>query len=90
MVGVATLYVRNLPADLYDELRRWAEEHERSVNAEVIDLLRRERERRQGTNDAAQTLAEYFERYGDQPVGSDAVALIREDRDRGHEPEFGY
>lgn len=90
MAGVATLYVRNLPADLYDELRKWAEGHERSVNAEVIDLLRRERERRRGTSDAERTLAEYFEKYGDQPVESDAVALIREDRDRGHKPEFGY
>lgn len=90
MSGVATLYVRNLPADLYDELRRWAEEHNRSVNAEVIDVLRRESERRQGANDAARTLAAYFEKYGDQPVESDVVALLREDRYGGHKPELGY
>lgn len=54
---MATLYVRNLPANLYGELRRWANDHDRSVNAEVIDLLRRERERRLGTDDAAQTLS---------------------------------
>ena len=90
IVDVATLYVRNLPVDLYDELRRWAAEHDRSVNAEVLDVLRRERDRRRETDDAARTLAEYFERYGDQPIDSDVVALIREDRDRGHKPEFGY
>ena len=86
---MATLYVRNLPAELYGELKRWAAEHDRSVNAEVIDVLRRERERRRGTDDAARTLARYFEQYGDQPIDSEVVALIREDRGRGHEPEFG-
>jgi plasmid stability protein len=90
MAGVATLYVRNLPADLYDELRRWAEEHDRSVNAEVLDILRNEFERRQATDDGARSLEAYFEKYGDQPVDVDAVAMIREDRDRGHKPEFGY
>ena len=87
---MATLYVRNIPADLYDELRRWAAEHERSVNAEVIELLRCEFERRGETDDFARSLAEYFEEYGDQPVETSVVEMIREDRDRGHKPEFGY
>lgn len=85
-----TLYVRNLPADLYDELRRWAEAHDRSVNAEVIDILRRESESRRRTNEFARSLDAYYQEYGDQPIKSDVVAMIREDRDRGHKPEFGY
>lgn len=90
MVDMATLYVRNLPADLYDELRGWAEAHDCSVNAEVIDILRRESEWRRRTNEFARSLDAYYEEYGDQPIKSDVVAMIREDRDRGHKPEFGY
>lgn len=84
MARVATLYVRNLPADLYDELRRWAVEAGRSVNAEVVDILRRESERRRATDDTARSLAAYFEKYRDQPIAvPDVVELIHEGRDRG-------
>jgi plasmid stability protein len=89
-MDMATLYVRNLPADLYDEIRGWAEEQDRSVNAEVLDILERESERRRGTNEASRSLAAYFEKYGDQPIPvPDVVELIREGRDRGLEPEPG-
>lgn len=87
---MATLYIRNVPADLHEDLRRLAEAHDRSLNAEVLDLLGRAAERRRTDNDIARSLAAYFEKYDDQPVDSDAVALIRADRDRGHEPELGY
>ena len=90
MEGVATLYVRNIPAELYAELQRWAEQHDRSVNAEVIDLLQREASRRGRASAVRRSLEAYFEKYGDQPVESDVVALIREDRYGGHKPEFGY
>jgi plasmid stability protein len=91
-VDVATLYVRNIPADLYDDLRRWAAEHDRSVNAEVIDLLEREAVRRRDAADFARSLAAFRRRWkGEYATGKpDAVDLIREDRDRGHKPEFGY
>lgn len=90
MVDVATLYVRNIPAALYDELQRWAGEHDRSINAEVVDLLRRESERRREDNEVSQSLVAYFEKYCDQPVKTSVVELIREDRERGHKPELGY
>jgi plasmid stability protein len=89
-MDMATLYVRNFPADLYDELAAQAEEHHRSLSAEVIEVLRRESERKRADEDVARSLGAYFEKYGDQPIDSDVVALIREDRDRGHKPEFGY
>jgi plasmid stability protein len=89
-MDMATLYVRNFPADLHDELAAQAEEHHRSLSAEVIEVLRRESERKRADEDVARSLAAYFEKYGDQPIDSDVVALIREDRDRGHKPEFGY
>ena len=34
-----TLYVENIPEDLYEALRRQAREHRRSIAQEVIDLL---------------------------------------------------
>ena len=82
-MDVATLYVRNIPADLYEELHAWAAEQQRSLNTEVIDLLRRESERRGADGDFARSLSAYYEKYGNQPVPvPDVVELIREGRDR--------
>lgn len=89
-MDVATLHIRNVPAELLDELRGWADASNRSINAEVIDVIRREADRRRQQSDFARLLAEYYEKYGDQPVESNVVAMLREDRDRGHKPEFGY
>jgi plasmid stability protein len=36
---MATLYVENVPDDLYDALRRRAKEHRRSIAAEVLSML---------------------------------------------------
>lgn len=84
---MATRYISDVPAALHDELRRLAREHGRSLNAEVLDLLRRAAARRRGAGEFARSLAEYFEEYADQPVESNVVELIREDRDRGRKPE---
>ena len=37
---MATLYVRNVPTDLYDALRKRAHKNGRSIAAEVISVLR--------------------------------------------------
>jgi len=36
---MATLYVENVPDDLYEALRRRARQHRRSIAAEVLSLL---------------------------------------------------
>jgi len=36
---MATLYVRNVPAELYTKLQEWAEGSGRSLNAAVLELL---------------------------------------------------
>jgi plasmid stability protein len=36
---MATLYVENVPEDLYEALRRQAREHRRSIAAETLALL---------------------------------------------------
>lgn len=81
---MATLYVRNVPSELYERLRREAASAGRSLNAEAIELLRRSLPRRPGVSleqlldDADRIRAEHA-----LPSGSPTAAeLIREDRDR--------
>lgn len=40
-VRLATLTIKNVPDDLYDELKRTAEAHRRSINSEVLVCLER-------------------------------------------------
>jgi plasmid stability protein len=91
-VAVATLYVRNIPADLYEQLQTWAAEDDRSVNAEVIDLLRAEAERRDEETAFDRLYDAYHRAYGGKrtegpPWASDVVVA---ERRRGHKPELGY
>ncbi len=90
MLPMATLYVRNLPSELYDELKRWADETGRSVNGEVLALLEREALRRRDREEFERKLAELGRRYKPLKGSLKPEDLIREDRDRGHKPEFGY
>jgi plasmid stability protein len=46
VIAMPTLYVRNLPPELYEQLKEWAATSGRSVNAEVISLLEAEAARR--------------------------------------------
>jgi len=85
MSAMATLYVRDVPPELYEELKRWAKGAGRSVNAEMLVILEREAERRQKNADWWQSVLDLRAEIGPLPAGTiDAVALIREDRDHGH------
>lgn len=90
MTGVATLYVRNVPADLYAKLQTWAAESDRSVNAAVLELLEQAADRRDRHTEFERRLAALNAAY--EPVDGPPWPedLIREDRDRGHKPELGY
>ena len=90
MTCVATLYVRNVPPELYAELQRWANEAGRSVNAEVLAVLEREAAQRGQRAEFERKLAAYRRRYKPLQGPPWPEDLIREDRDRGHKPEFGY
>jgi plasmid stability protein len=84
MTTVATLYVRNLPADLYEELKRWADEAGRSVNAEVIELLEREAERRGARSDWYDRFVQMRRELKLTREDADlAIAAIRAHRDAG-------
>ncbi len=81
---MATLYVRDVPAELYERLRREAASARRSLSAETIELLRRSLSPRSGISLAE--LLEGADRIRAEhalPAGSPTAAeLIREDRDR--------
>lgn len=81
---MATLYVRDVPSELYEQLRQEAKTSRRSLSAETIELLRRSLSTRSGISleqllqDADRIRAEHA-----LPTGSPTAAeLIREDRDR--------
>jgi len=79
-----TLYVRNVPPELYDRLRQEAASARRSLGAEAIELLRRCLSTRSGISlDQFLEEADRIRAKNVLPVGSPTAAeLIREDRDR--------
>jgi plasmid stability protein len=75
-----TLYVRNVPNRVYEQLERRARRNGRSLNAEAIEILRAEAER-EDVRAIVQRLAEIAEEINwpeDAPMPED---FIREDRD---------
>lgn len=82
---MATLYIRNFPKYLHDELRRRAKENHRSISEEVILIVREavataeEIRRRQ---DAIKRLSECRFTSTSEEKMPDSLDLIREDRER--------
>lgn len=87
---MATLYVRNVPADLYAEIQRWAAESGRSVNAEMIDLLTQAADRRRSQAEWWAKLQELRTRITPVEGPPWPEDLIRRDRDLGHRPGQGF
>jgi len=86
---MATLYVREVPEDLYAALRERAEQEGRSISAEAVSLLKRAldddaEERR--AREAHLAALEYFRQARETtklpPGFPDSVELLREDRAR--------
>ena len=79
---MATLHVRNVPDDLYQRLKRLADERHRSLSAEVIELLEAgvaTRDRAARMEEALARLAEVRRQLPAVPAGY-AADLIRESR----------
>ena len=84
MSAMATLYVRNVPADVYAELQAWAEESGRSVNAEMLALLERERAARRVHTGWVEELVQTSKELGlTREDAKLAIQAIREHRDAG-------
>jgi len=79
-----TLYVRDVPSELYERLRGEAKSARRSLSAEAIERLRRTLSPRSGVS--LEQLLQEADRIRAQhalPADSPTAAeLIREDRDR--------
>lgn len=80
MAAMATIYVRNVPADLYAELQRWAFENGRSVNAEVIELLRETAGRRAAHGRWAAQIEALRAKYPREPGPPWASDVLVEER----------
>jgi plasmid stability protein len=82
MTLVATLHVRNVPPEIYEALRDRASGHGRSINAEVVEILRKTL----GRPDVAEVLdgmRRLAERINLPPDAPTPEQIIREARDRG-------
>jgi plasmid stability protein len=81
-----TLYVENVPNDLYQALRKRARENRKSIAAEVISLLERNvptAKELQGRREFYIRMAELRARQPESPGPfPTAEEMIREDRDR--------
>ena len=78
------LHIEEVPADLYDRLRRRAAVRSRELKVEVLDLLERALATEEESRAAhAAALADLRgQRWSPPPGTPDSVALLREDRDR--------
>ncbi len=82
---MATLYVENIPDELYESLRERARSHRRSISAETISLLEQalptaiELKRRTAFYRKIQRLSN---RRGVVSAGASTEELVREDRER--------
>jgi plasmid stability protein len=77
---MSTLYVRDVPEDLYDAIRRLTTEHKTSISSEAVRLLRRAlQHERIGIRELLDEVeAERPRTRGTRPS---AAALIRHERD---------
>ena len=82
---MATLHVRNVPEKLYKRIQKLAEDENRSVTAEVIQLLSQGLQAREARRSAAAVIERIRRRAQEVELPRgwvDSVELIREDRSR--------
>lgn len=82
---MAILHVRNVPEKLYKRIQKLAEEENRSVTAEVIQLLNQGLQAREARRGVAETIERIRQRAQkvELPRGwKDSADLLREDRSR--------
>lgn len=77
------LHLSDVPADVYQRLQQMASAHNRTVEAEALNLLRSGVHNGLSDRPQAELLAELRRRSFTPPPGTpDSVELLREDRDR--------
>ena len=79
---MAILHVRGVPDELYAQLRHLAQQRQRSLAAEVINLLTQAVEDEHRRQEQATILDSIRRRRFVPPAGMDSLAMLREDRER--------
>ena len=80
---MATLHVRNVPAELYESLTQHARAQHRSLSAEVITLLTRALVNAERTPERILAAIDERCRFNPAVAGApDSTTLLRQDRDR--------
>lgn len=82
---MATLHVRNVPDRLYKRIQKLAEDENRSLTAEVVQLLSQGLEAREARHVTAVAVARIVRRARKAGLPRDwvdSVDLVREDRSR--------
>jgi plasmid stability protein len=81
---MATLYVRDVPDDLYERLRSTAESERRSIGATTVEILRRELSQQSELSTSELLSRARAVRDRSRPVADSATVAedIREDRGR--------
>jgi plasmid stability protein len=84
MIRMATLYIRNVPPEVYEALKARAKRQGRSVNAEALKILEEmaEREVRAGSlTDRLRAIAKEINYPPDAPRADEVVRQARADWD---------
>lgn len=80
---MATINVRGVPDNVYNELKELAASDERSMNAEVLQLIEQGLQQRRLAKKRREALADLDElRQHIGPTRGDSLELLREDRAR--------
>jgi plasmid stability protein len=83
VIGMATLHVPNVPAEVHAVLRSSASRNHRSLNAEVIEVLKgfaEQEQRRAPITEELRRLAEEIHLPPDAPKPEDMIREARDER----------
>lgn len=78
---MASLYVRNVPDEVYERLRERARRAGRSINAETIEILRGTLGARRDPEELLAAIRENRKRMNWRPGAPTAEEIIRRERD---------
>jgi plasmid stability protein len=81
MAAMPTLHLRNVPAGVYERLRRQAKQNGRSMNAEVIALLKEAVERKERASTITDELRRLAYKINLPEDAAKPEQIIREIRD---------
>jgi antitoxin FitA len=83
--NMPTLYVRDVPDELYQKVKDRAQRRRRSLSAEVVTIIDQMIERdaaREASLEALERITERRRSYTPPPDAVDSLTMLREDRAR--------